>query len=128
LAISDPIDDILAEQQICPRNLSVENGGSTYRVPSWLSGVGTLARRIGLSVSALALAPKLAALGITVPMLDLVEQEQDWRPRRTMGRSSAFSVAKKSTSAAGSAREITGAGETGSGPAGSSRSCSASQR
>lgn len=75
LAISDLIDDILAERQIGPRNLSFESGGTTYRVPSWLSGVGALAGRIGLGIGAIALAPKLAALGITGPMLELVEQE-----------------------------------------------------
>ena len=75
LAISDLIDDIVAERQSSPRNLSLESGGTVYRVPSWLSGVGALAGRIGLNVGALALAPKLAALGITGPMLELVEQE-----------------------------------------------------
>jgi hypothetical protein len=75
LAISDLIDDILAERQIGPRNLSFESGGRTFQVPSWLSGVGALAGKIGLGVGALALAPKLAALGITGPMLELVEQE-----------------------------------------------------
>jgi hypothetical protein len=75
LAISDLIDDILAQQRREPRNLSFEAGGTTYRVPSWLSGVGAVAGRIGLDIGALALAPKLAALGITGPMLELVEQE-----------------------------------------------------
>jgi hypothetical protein len=78
LAISDLIDDILAQRQSPPhppRNLSFEVGGASYSVPTWVSGLGALVGRIGLDVGALALAPKLAAMGITGPMLDLVEQE-----------------------------------------------------
>jgi hypothetical protein len=75
LAVSDLIDDVLAQQQSGARNLSFESGGKTFQVPSWLSGVGALAGKIGLNIGALALAPKLAALGITGPMLELVEQE-----------------------------------------------------
>jgi hypothetical protein len=76
LAVSDLIDDILAErQQRLPRNLSFEFGGTTFGIPSWLSGLGSLVGKIGLNVGAVALAPKLAALGITGQMIELVEQE-----------------------------------------------------
>jgi hypothetical protein len=75
VAISELIDDILAQRQSQPRNLSIEIGGSTFGIPPWLSGIGSLAGKIGLDVGAVALAPKLAALGITGQMLDLVEQE-----------------------------------------------------
>ena len=76
LAISDLIDDILAEQQQhLPRNLSIEIGGTSFGIPSWLSGLGSLVGKIGLDVGAVALAPKLAALGITGQMVELVEQE-----------------------------------------------------
>lgn len=71
-AISDLVDDILAGRQ---RNLSFELGGSSYEVPSWLANVGSLAGKIGLNVGAAYVAPKLAALGITGQMVDLVEQE-----------------------------------------------------
>jgi hypothetical protein len=71
-AISDLVDDILARRQ---RNLSFEIGGTSFGIPSWLSGLGSLVGKIGLDVGAVALAPKLAALGITGQMLELVEQE-----------------------------------------------------
>jgi hypothetical protein len=71
-AISDLVDDILARRQ---RNLSFEIGGDSFAIPSWLSGLGSLVGKIGLDVGAVALAPKLAALGISGQMLDLVEQE-----------------------------------------------------
>ena len=78
LAISDLIDDILARRQGAAeptRNLSLEIGGHSFGLPSWLSDVGSVVGKIGLDVGALALSPKLAALGITGPMLELVEQE-----------------------------------------------------
>jgi hypothetical protein len=75
LAVSDLIDDILAERQRSPRNLSLEIGGTSFGIPSWLSGLGSLVGKIGLDVGAVALAPKLAALGISGTMLELVEQE-----------------------------------------------------
>lgn len=71
-AISDLVDDILARKQ---RNLAFEIGGTSYGIPSWLSGLGSLVGKIGLDVGAVALAPKLAAMGISGQMLDLVEQE-----------------------------------------------------
>jgi hypothetical protein len=71
-AIADLIDDILARQQ---RNLSFEIGGTSYKIPGWVSGLGSLVGRIGLDVGAMALAPKLTALGITGPLLQLVEEE-----------------------------------------------------
>jgi hypothetical protein len=71
-AISDLVDDILARRQ---RNLSFELGGTSYVIPSWLSGLGRLVGKIGLDVGAVTLAPKLAAMGISGQMLDLVEQE-----------------------------------------------------
>jgi hypothetical protein len=71
-AIADLIDDVIARQ---PRNLSFDIGGTTYRIPSWISGLGSLVGRIGVDVGAIALAPKLAAMGITGPMLQLVEEE-----------------------------------------------------
>jgi hypothetical protein len=71
-AISDLVDDILARRQ---RNLSFEIGGTSIGIPSWLSGLGSLVGKIGLDVGAVALAPKLAALGISGQMLELVEQE-----------------------------------------------------
>jgi hypothetical protein len=71
-AIADLIDDVLARQQ---RNLSFEIGGTSYQIPSWVSGLGSLVGRIGLDVGSLYLAPKLTALGITGPMLKLVEEE-----------------------------------------------------
>jgi hypothetical protein len=71
-AISDLIDDVLARQQ---RNLSFELGGTNYKVPDWVSGVGSLVGRVGLDIGSLYLAPKLAALGITGQMVQLVEEE-----------------------------------------------------
>ena len=75
VAISDLIDDILAERQLEPRNLSLSFGGNSYAMPSWLSEAAPVAGKIGLGVGALYFAPQLAALGITGPMVDLVEQE-----------------------------------------------------
>jgi len=75
VAISDLIDDILAERQLGPRNLSLSVGGNSYAVPSWLSEAAPVVGKIGLGVGALYFAPQLAALGITGPMVDLVEQE-----------------------------------------------------
>ena len=71
-AIADLVDDALARQQ---RNLSFEIGGTSYKVPDWVSGLGSLAGRIGLDVGSVYLAPKLAAMGITGQMLHLVEEE-----------------------------------------------------
>ena len=71
-AIADLIDDVLARQQ---RNLSFEIGGTSYKVPDWVSGVGSLVGRVGLDIGSLYLAPKLAAMGITGQMLQLVEEE-----------------------------------------------------
>jgi hypothetical protein len=71
-AVADLIDDILARQQ---RNLSFEIGGTSFKIPDWVSGLGSLVGRIGLDVGAMTLAPKLTALGITGPMLQLVEEE-----------------------------------------------------
>jgi len=71
-AVADLVDDILARQQ---RNLSFEIGGASYKVPDWVSGLGSLAGRIGLDVGSVYLAPKLAAMGITGQMLQLVEEE-----------------------------------------------------
>jgi hypothetical protein len=74
-AIAKLLDDILASNQAKGRNLSFELGGTSYAIPSWLTSVGSLAGKIGLNLGAAYYAPKLAALGITGPMLDLVEQE-----------------------------------------------------
>lgn len=71
-AIADLVDDVLARQQ---RNLSFEIGGTSYKVPNWVSSLGSLAGRIGLDVGSVYLAPKLAAMGITGQMLHLVEEE-----------------------------------------------------
>jgi hypothetical protein len=71
-AIADLIDDVLARQQ---RNLSFEIGGTSYKVPDWVSGLGSLVGRIGLDVGSIYLAPKLAAMGITGQLLGLVEEE-----------------------------------------------------
>jgi hypothetical protein len=79
LAIADLADDIVARQQRQPRNLSVEVNGRSYAIPSWVSGLGSLVGRIGLDVGSVALAPslapKLAAMGITGQMFDLVKEE-----------------------------------------------------
>jgi len=75
-AIADLLDDVLASQQSAKnRNLSFELGGTMYEIPSWLSNLGGLAGKIGLDIGAAYAAPKLAALGITGQMVDLVEQE-----------------------------------------------------
>jgi hypothetical protein len=71
-AIADLIDDVLARQQ---RNLSFEIGGTSYKIPDWVSGLGGLVGRIGLDVGSIYLAPKLAAMGITGQLLGLVEEE-----------------------------------------------------
>jgi hypothetical protein len=71
-AIADLVDDILARRQ---RNLSFEVGGTSYQIPSWVSGLGSLVGRIGLGVGSVYLAPKLAAMGITGQMVQLVEEE-----------------------------------------------------
>jgi hypothetical protein len=72
-AVSNLIDDILAQQH--PRNLSFGIGGTNYEIPSWLTDAGKVAGKIGLGVGALYYAPQLAALGITGPMVKLVEEE-----------------------------------------------------
>lgn len=74
-AIADLLDDILASKQAKSRNLSFDLGGTSYEIPSWLSSIGGLAGKIGLNVGAAYVAPKLAALGITGQMVELVEQE-----------------------------------------------------
>jgi hypothetical protein len=78
-AISDLVDDVLAERQQRhheqARNLSFSLNGTTYEMPSWLSGLGSLVGRVGADVGAIYLAPKLAAMGITGQMLQLVEEE-----------------------------------------------------
>jgi hypothetical protein len=71
-AVADLIDDVLARQQ---RNLSFELGGTSYKIPDWVSGLGSLVGRIGLDVGSVYLAPKLAAMGITGQLLGLVEEE-----------------------------------------------------
>ena len=70
-AIADLIDDILARR----RNLSFDINGTSYEIPSWLTGLGSTVGKIGLNLGAAYVAPKLAALGITGQMVDLVEQE-----------------------------------------------------
>jgi hypothetical protein len=72
-AISNLIDDILAQQH--HRNLSFGIGGINYEIPSWLTDAGKVAGKIGLGVGALYFAPQLASLGITGPMVQLVEEE-----------------------------------------------------
>jgi hypothetical protein len=72
-AVSNLIDDILAQQH--QRNLSFGIGGTNYEVPSWLTDAGKVAGKIGLGVGALYYAPQLAALGLTGPMVKLVEEE-----------------------------------------------------
>lgn len=74
-AVSDLIDDVLAERQQRARNLSFGINGYNLEIPSWLSGLGSLVGRVGLDVGSVYLAPKLAALGITGKMLELVEEE-----------------------------------------------------
>jgi hypothetical protein len=71
-AVADLVDDVLAARQ---RNLSFEIGGTSFELPSWLSSAGSLAGKIGLNLGAAYVAPKLAALGVTGQMVDLVEQE-----------------------------------------------------
>jgi hypothetical protein len=74
-AIAKLLDDILASNQAKGRNLSFELGGSSYTIPSWLTNVGSLAGKIGLNIGAAYYAPKLAALGLTSQMTELIEQE-----------------------------------------------------
>jgi hypothetical protein len=71
-AVADLVDDVLAARQ---RNLSFEIGGASFELPSWLTSAGSLAGKIGLNLGAAYVAPKLAALGVTNQMVDLVEQE-----------------------------------------------------
>lgn len=71
-AIGELVDDLLAGR---PRNLSFSLGGTAYEIPSWLTNLGSLAGKIGLNLGAAYVSPKLTALGITGPMIDLVEQE-----------------------------------------------------
>lgn len=71
-AISHLVDDILARRQ---RNFPLALIGSALGAPSWLSGLGSLLGKIGLDVGAVAVAPKLASMGISGQMIDLVEQE-----------------------------------------------------
>jgi hypothetical protein len=72
-AISNLMDDILAQQH--QRNLSLGIGGTNYEIPSWALDAGKVAGKIGLGVGALYFAPQLAALGLTGPMVKLVEEE-----------------------------------------------------
>jgi hypothetical protein len=75
-AISALVDDLLAHRQ---RNLSFAINGTSFAIPSWVSGLGSLLGRIGLDVGSVALAPslapKLAAIGVTGQMFDLVKAE-----------------------------------------------------
>jgi hypothetical protein len=77
LAISDLMDDILGQRArpTSARNLSLEIGGHKIGIPSWLTDVAEVGGKIGLDIGALALGPKLASLGISGDMLELVEQE-----------------------------------------------------
>ena len=71
-AIAEILDEVLARTQ---RNLSIEIGGNTFTVPSWVSQLATVAGRVGLDIGAAAITPKLAALGIGPDLIGLVEQE-----------------------------------------------------
>jgi hypothetical protein len=102
-AIADLIDDVLARQQ---RNLSFDFGGTSYKVPDWVSGVGSLVGRVGLDIGSLYLAPKLAALGITGQMLQLVEEELN-RDGLTLGP-----LAKPGTSIASALGSLAGKRDT----------------
>jgi hypothetical protein len=102
-AIADLIDDVLARQQ---RNLSFELGGNNYKIPDWVSGVGSLVGRVGLDIGSIYLAPKLAALGITGQMLHLVEEELN-RDGLTLGP-----LAKPGTSMASALGSLSGKGNT----------------
>lgn len=77
LAVTDLIDDILAQRTstTSARNLSFEIGGHKIGIPSWLTDAAEVGGKIGLDIGALALGPKLASLGITGDMLELIEQE-----------------------------------------------------
>lgn len=75
-AISDLIDDVIAEQEKhAPRNFSFEIGGSRFSVPSWLSDAAGTLGKIGVDVGAAYARPYLLGAGITTEMLGLVEEE-----------------------------------------------------
>ncbi|HEY4240585.1 MAG TPA: hypothetical protein VGM88_12265 [Kofleriaceae bacterium] len=77
-AIADLSDELLilrAQRTEPHRNLSLDIGGLHLEPPPWLSGLGRVAGRVGLDVGAAALAAKLASMGITPDIVDLVEAE-----------------------------------------------------
>ena len=73
-AIADLADEVLARTEH-QRNLSLEIGGLKLEPPSWLSGLASIAGRVGLDIGATVLRAKLASLGIGDDMIGLVEHE-----------------------------------------------------
>ncbi len=77
LAIADLADDIAARQR--QRNLSVTLNGHSVDLPSWVSGLGSIVGRTGIEAGTAAVAPglagRLAAMGITGKVFDLVQRD-----------------------------------------------------
>lgn len=71
-AISDIADEALAR---ATRNIALEIGGMRLEPAPWLSGLASVAARVGADVGAVALHAKLASLGIGGDMIGLVEDE-----------------------------------------------------
>jgi hypothetical protein len=71
-AIADLIDEALARTS---RNLALEIGGVKLRPAPWASALARIAARVGVDVGAVALRSKLAGLGVTTEMIDVVEDE-----------------------------------------------------
>jgi len=71
-AIADLADEALARAQ---RNIALEIGGMRLEPPRWMSGLASVAGRVGLGLGSAALRAKMSALGIGPDIVGLVEQE-----------------------------------------------------
>lgn len=80
-AIADLFDEAIARSE---RNLSLEIGGMKLSPAPWVSGLARIAGRVGLDVGAVALKAKLATMGVTPGMLDILEEELN-REGMTLG-------------------------------------------
>jgi len=71
-AIADLADEALARAQ---RNIALEIGGMRLEPPRWMSGLASVAGRVGIGLGSAALRSKMTALGIGPDIVGLVEQE-----------------------------------------------------
>jgi hypothetical protein len=71
-AIADLVDEALARAS---RNFALEIGGKRIAPAPWVSALARIAGRVGVDVGTVALRSKLADIGVTAPMLDVLEEE-----------------------------------------------------